>query len=453
MVRSLRKSRGFTLIELLVVIAIIAVLVGLLLPAVQKVREAAARMSCQNNLHQIALAAANFESAYGKFPPGGVSSPNANGGAWTPNQGAYLFNPPAAGPYTGALTFLLPYMEQQQIFQQVNPALLDPATSWIDYVYSTYPYDYSSGVPNTYPNFASYPWTYKNNPYGSFLPGGYNGTGIPSWASVAIKPYQCPSDGGLGTIGIIDAVFITPPGFTTNGNVAVPPGGFNGNNTTFPGWTGWVDFMPTPDQGLGVIGTGINAPSNYCGNGGYHVLGNSDCNGTPIAAPNAQFDPWGIIAKGANAFKGPYGLVSPGAPQTRIADITDGTSNTIAFGETLLGNFPGTRDFSAIWGGLGAQLTTNGIAPAGNNVPIGATQGPYDPTLNGGMGGFQPPTTPCAQGHFSFGQFSSKHTGITNFSFVDGSVHALSQTMNPNVYFAITGMNDGTIVDASQLSF
>ena len=99
--------RGFTLIELLVVIAIIAVLIGLLLPAVQKVREAANRMSCQNNLKQVALAAHNYESTHSKLPPGWYGpTPTAkdSGFAWTYQ-------------HVGLLSFLLPYIEQENVYK------------------------------------------------------------------------------------------------------------------------------------------------------------------------------------------------------------------------------------------------------------------------------------------------------------------------------------------------
>ncbi|MBX9581584.1 MAG: DUF1559 domain-containing protein [Gemmataceae bacterium] len=100
------SRRGFTLIELLVVIAIIAILIGLLLPAVQKVREAAARMSCSNNMKQIGLAVMNYESAYGKLPTAGQCE--STGGDTT----RYTIHSP--------LTMILPYIEQNQVYQQFD---------------------------------------------------------------------------------------------------------------------------------------------------------------------------------------------------------------------------------------------------------------------------------------------------------------------------------------------
>ena len=354
---STRHRAAFTLIELLVVIAIIAILIGLLLPAVQKVRAAAARTQCSNNLKQIALAAQLYHDTLGTYPPGLNVSPNSR--AVNP---PYNWPSPYQGPYTGTLAYLLPFVEQGNVYNQLPQALFLPNTTAPAWAYGYGPFDFQDpAVP----------------------PSRWNGTGVnyPKAANTSIKIYLCPADPGVAGIGVLDATVI---------NVSPPylPGYFVVND--------WIQNIPNYGHELGR--------SNYLGVGG--AFGNVD----RLDAFHAQFYP----------FKGIYYANS----QTRISEISDGTSNTLSFGEYLGGlSRTGTRPLELSWMGAGWLPTKYGLAPV------------YGPQGN----------------DYNIWMFQSGHTGVVNFAFADGSVRGISQTADFNAFIAASGMADGTVFDPSDL--
>jgi prepilin-type N-terminal cleavage/methylation domain-containing protein/prepilin-type processing-associated H-X9-DG protein len=439
MKRVLLRKSGFTLIELLVVIAIIAILLGLLLTAVQKVRETAARMSCQNNLHQLALAAANFETAHNHYPPGIIFSPNAFPTNWKPNVGAYTSATNSYGSMVGVLTFLLPFVEQEQLFQQVQAPFLMNTTTYVNWAYSSgNKAGYTLGAYAGQGYDFDLGWTYGPN-HG--LPHGVNGTGVPFWAQTNINSYRCPSDSNNPDWGYVDALFVLAPG-TSLGSSSYYPPGYTSANAAVAGVTIRQNLLPLPTNATLNVGT-----TNYWGNAGYWVLVEEDCYGNVIGT----IDPWGISFTsssnylGTNNAKGPYGAVSSTNPNpTKISDITDGTSNVIAFGEvatSMLNPSIGlSNTVTLCWAGSGSQISTGGL-----------TQAPPTPE-------YQATDCPIATGSNAtstnvISLFNSKHTGVVNFSFVDGSVHPLSTAIDPVTYFRLSGEADGQAADANNLSF
>jgi len=292
--------QAFTLIELLVVIAIIAVLIGLLLPAVQQVREAANRMSCTNNLKNLGLAAHNYHDAYGRFPPGALG----------PRAGFPQFN---GLKEHGMATFLLPFVEQSSLFQQYRWDV-----SWLD--------------P-------------PNQPV----------------VTTQLRVWQCPSaeanrvhDGSLVTV--------TPP-----------------TEELFSGSAACADYAGILGVHAGLVQTGLVGPLS----GPRDVAGYYE----------------GVFVVNANS---------------RMADILDGTSNTILMAECA-GRpqlWQGRSKVPNVW------LTGGPWASRGLLWGRGAT-----PDGTGFYG-------TCAVNCTNDREIYSFHPGGANAVFADGSVHFLQAALN-----------------------
>jgi prepilin-type N-terminal cleavage/methylation domain-containing protein/prepilin-type processing-associated H-X9-DG protein len=306
-----RSKRGFTLIELLVVIAIIAVLIALLLPAVQSAREAARRTQCVNNLKQIGLAFANYESANGMFPLGAmVLVPGPAAATWgneTNNNGVSWV----------ALT--LPYLEQNTVFNAIN---FNTSIA-------------GGGLYNGVPAFATAWYTRisvltcpSDADQDGFRPfGSNNGDGQDISA-----PPPVPPGGGTPMVAVTDY------GVSFGDNYCI--GALN-PGVTFPTETPYTIWPPIPGQPR------IGWPGYQ---GTY-----ADINGNlpPTGAP-------GVLR----------GMFDVNNGQTvRMASITDGTSNTIAAGEVL----PAQRADNNVWewnsGGYGTTVPISYPSPQSCTLP------------------------------------------------------------------------------------
>ncbi|MFO0877533.1 MAG: DUF1559 domain-containing protein [Gemmataceae bacterium] len=318
-VRFLSASRrAFTLIELLVVIAIIAILIGLLLPAVQKVREAAARMQCSNNLKQMGLALHNYEGVYGYFPPALVNSGRWNGNTATlsyyPSDGAwYVYN------HSG-FVFLLPFIEQENLFKQ---------------------YDFTGPAC-------------LSSPYGQ----PYRVAAVPAnnvtVQSQKMKTYSCPSDRDPEIV--VDAT---------------------------------AGFYHRPNT----------ARSNYLFSAGGYTDYDS-----PLAMNNAAAGAFGHNSK------------------TKIADIQDGTSSTIAIGESVQRKEGTSTSFGPYWGS-GTHTAVTGYTPSSSALfNINAR---YTSTCTLGPR--------CVYAWV----YSSFHSGGANFVMCDGSVRFIAESIAYPTFYAL----------------
>jgi prepilin-type N-terminal cleavage/methylation domain-containing protein/prepilin-type processing-associated H-X9-DG protein len=346
MLRVSRRVLGFTLIELLVVIAIIAVLIGLLLPAVQKIREAAARMSCENNLKQLGLALHNYHDSYGRFPPGRRSVGNTEGYNLTSSN-------PADNPILNmhGLVLLLPFVEQGNLYSQFNQKAAFGNFLASNYL-TGYPVTGSKLVLAT-PNAAV--------------------SGNAALSANTVPTFVCPSDNGTPTISAGSAAY--SPDLNS-------PGVVKAVKTSY-------DFI-SHSNGVGYF--------NYW--------------------PNQSTSTRYMFGENST---------------TRLTDITDGTSNTLAMGEQTLSLYNGTTSAWAYTGWVSV-----GIDPVGSwNTTVPQC------CLNI----WQYSTAAAVPGQrATWYNAASLHPGGVNFVFADGSVHFISQTVDQITMTYLSRIADGQVI-------